>query len=311
MPSGVEQAVGDDRLVRPPGDLLDEQPEQAVVEVRVRVLACPARVRRPRDSPTLPAAGHESTWPRKNIDWYDSKPGRVRQQLAHGDGGDLRVGDRGADDVGEALADRLVEPELAGLDELQHDDRRDHLADAGDPEAVARLDRLGGRARARSSSWSSMAGVDGRRRDGRRRRHGRRRHAEAEVGGVHDLAVDGDGDADGVVAAADQARREGLVERRPSLGRGRRARRRGRGGSDRNRPSTPWRPNPRDRRRCRPATARAGRPPPPPRRPAAPRSAAARTGTRPREALCSAEQAASATTVSANAALRRLPLTPP
>ena len=71
--------------------------------------------------------------------------------------------------VGEALADRLVEPELAGLDELQHDDRRDHLADAGDPEAVARLDRLGGRRRGRSSSWTSMRAVEVDGGDGRRR----------------------------------------------------------------------------------------------------------------------------------------------
>ena len=37
MPSGCEQPVRDDGLVRPAGDLLDEQAEQAVVEVRVAV----------------------------------------------------------------------------------------------------------------------------------------------------------------------------------------------------------------------------------------------------------------------------------
>ena len=193
----------------------------------------PGGVRRPRDSPTLPAAGQESTWAAEEHRLVRLEARRVRQQLAHGDGGDLRVGDRGADDVGEALADRLVEPELAGLDELQHDDRRDHLADAGDAEAVARLDRLGRRGGRRVVVVVVDGSGRGRRRDRRRGRHGRRRDAEAEVGGVHDLAVDGDGDPDGVVAAADQARREGLVERRPSLGRGRRARCRGRGGRGR------------------------------------------------------------------------------
>ena len=105
----------------------------------------PGGVRSPRDSPTLPAAGQESTWARKNIVWYDSKPAVCDSSWRTVMAGDLRIGDRGADDVGEALADGLVEPELAGLDELQHDDRRDHLADAGDPEAIAGLDRFGGR----------------------------------------------------------------------------------------------------------------------------------------------------------------------
>ena len=83
-----------------------------------------------------------------------------------------------ADDGGQALADRFVEAELAGLDELQHDDRRDHLADAGDAEAVAGLDRLGRRP-------AAVVGAGGR----------RRRWRAAEV--VRDRRGDGGGGVGG------------------------------------------------------------------------------------------------------------------
>ncbi len=124
MPEGREQAVVDDGFVGPPGDLLDEQAEQAEVQVGVRVVGARRCRRAARDRAygrevraRAVAAAEEGALVRR-------EPAGVRQQLAHRDRVDPRVGDLGADELGEAAADGVVEAELAGLDELQHDDRR-------------------------------------------------------------------------------------------------------------------------------------------------------------------------------------------
>ena len=167
--------------------------------------AVPGGLARALDSPTRAIDGHESTEPPKNSAGR-REAGGVRQQLADRHRSDRRVAEVGTDGGRQPLADGLVQSELARLDELQDDDRRDHLGDAGDAEAVTELDRLrrlGGRER----QWSSVIGggvspVTGT----RRRRFGwrRGRHAVAERPAVHDLAVDGDGDRCGVVAGAEQ-----------------------------------------------------------------------------------------------------------
>ncbi len=98
------------------------------------------------------------------------------EQLANGHRWHALAG-RHADEVGEALADWLVEFQEAGVDELEDDRRRDDLGDAGDAEAVGRRHDV----------------------------HRVVRRARAEAGGVDDVPVDRHGDRCRPVAAARSA----------------------------------------------------------------------------------------------------------
>ncbi len=189
-------------FVRLPRDVSDEQAEQAVVEVAVVVV----RPWRPRQG-----AGHAECSRRlagtepiaEELTAVVGESGGVRQQLAHGDGGDSVAG-RHADDVGEALADGFVELQEAGVDELQDDGCRDDLGDAGDAETIGRGHRV-----------ERVVGC-----------------SCPESSGVNEPAVHRHGDGGGMITPSGQTSGDELVEaspRRSRHGRQRRQRRRGGG----------------------------------------------------------------------------------
>ena len=113
-----QQAVRDDGLVRPAGDLLDQQAEE--VEVEVRVLRgrtrCRGEVGRQARWATAWAGVDTATEERPLVAREST---RVRQRVADGDRRDRRVGDRRVDELCQGVANRSVELDLPGLDELQ------------------------------------------------------------------------------------------------------------------------------------------------------------------------------------------------
>ena len=110
--------------------------------------------------------------------------------MANGDGGDSGAWCH-AEEIGEPLADRLVELQQAGVDELQHDGRRDDLGDAGDAKPVGDRDDV--------------------------ERIIRRPCAERR--GVDEAPVDRHGHRCGPVTTAGQSSGDHLVEARPRRGR--------------------------------------------------------------------------------------------
>ena len=178
-----EQPVLDDRLVGAAGDVLDEQAEQAVVEVGVRVRRAGRALSAARQPELGDRRARVDASRRRTSLWYDGKPAVCDSSWRTVIADTPRSTGVAPTTASEALADGLVERRAGRPRRAAARRRRDHLGDAGDAEAVAELDRLrrfGGTAR--RSSRGHVRGGRRLARDGRRRR-GRRRGAAAAAPG--------------------------------------------------------------------------------------------------------------------------------
>ena len=161
------------------------RPSRQIVEVAVHVTRPRRPGQRPRQAERRGLLARCETVTEELVAVL-GEPGGVAEQLANGHRWHTLAG-RHADEVGEALADWLVEFQEAGVDELEDDRRRDDLGDAGDAEAVGRRHAV----------------------------HRVVRRARAEAGGVDDVPVDRHGDRCRPVAAARQLTGDQIVEASP------------------------------------------------------------------------------------------------